>query len=894
MRDAFIGESSPRYLRVVIGSTVITPVNVSCDAAEDYQRWSLTIKNRAELTVGLYANEAVTVDISADGSTWYTIFTGYCSDDGLGRSRGLVTDDYVTLTLVDATKRKGTKRKPTSVLLSGMDISDTVNTGDSILHYLASKMGVTVEASAIAYTKDLVQLGSSTVWAELQSLAEAFHADMYFRYDGKLLFHTPFDTGYSAPTSEWLFQGDPANSVTGASSWIKGKVEEVYKPILCNKATGVYDDYEELSSRIIYKNTEEYDDATDTIEITLAAGAYWPGPASTDVASLEYKDPDNDEKYPFAKSVVTPTLGAYGSDSDIESTGGTLSLVSFNGSTSATSLVAGTSQIILHNSGEDECRIRKLTVRGVPYRQVSKNTVEFVDATITDEVDYVEDDVDGRFATSTEQIYDTLQMVVNEGKGRPRVFAISAPFMPWIQRRAVVQVQPPGEDAVSCRVNTYSHKNKARTLQGMVTSLVCTETSSFSPSGEVVVVTTPMPAPVPPVGASAKSVAISATRQTINTSSRGVIYGTDISLVATLQGLTGTPVWSVEVGTGTLVAGASDYEKTLDISTVTSDSITIGVTVGLYSALVGIVKVADGVPAPCNFGGVTAVPTETPDGDPLVAGDYFLWATTTGGGHTKGVIYEYSGTAWAESTNGDLVMTLFDSFADLANDVDSTVIGNAVIKKLVALDAIVKNLLAENLKAGAGDGTASSGFRFRAQTDSAGDGTDVPVFDVYKDDKQLFKVDISTGKIYFGEHFWYDPSDGKIHTKDDKILIGSDGKMNATDLVVDSIKSSRSGVTLTKTMSGTAGSTVEWFDASGIGMLEYYCIGADAGTVTMVLAVSWDGGTSWSTMDTVAQTGAGWSTVKHMAFCTGSAYLKFSTTWSGSNTKSGVFKWRTF
>ena len=36
-------------------------------------------------------------------------------------------------------------------------------------------------------------------------------------------------------------------------------------------------------------------------------------------------------------------------------------------------------------------------------------------------------------------------------------------------------------------------------------------------------------------------------------------------------------------------------------------------------------------------------------------------------------------------------MTLFDDFADLANDVESTV-GNAVIKKLVAIEAFVENL----------------------------------------------------------------------------------------------------------------------------------------------------------------------------------------------------------
>ena len=45
-----------------------------------------------------------------------------------------------------------------------------------------------------------------------------------------------------------------------------------------------------------------------------------------------------------------------------------------------------------------------------------------------------------------------------------------------------------------------------------------------------------------------------------------------------------------------------------------------------------------------------------------------------------------------KSTNGNLVMTLFDDFAELKNDYDSAVIGAAVIKKLVAIDAFIEEL----------------------------------------------------------------------------------------------------------------------------------------------------------------------------------------------------------
>jgi hypothetical protein len=123
---------------------------------------------------------------------------------------------------------------------------------------------------------------------------------------------------------------------------------------------------------------------------------------------------------------------------------------------------------------------------------------------------------------------------------------------------------------------------------------------------------------------------------------------------------------------------------------------------------------------------------------------------------------------WAQANGIDQV---FEKIAILEAFIDS----------LVANEAFIKNLVAQNMKAGPGTGLASSGFRFRAQTDSVGDGSDVAVFDIFKDDKQLFKVDVATGKIYFGEHFWYDPSDGVIHTLNDKTVIKADGTIEAVD-----------------------------------------------------------------------------------------------------------------
>jgi len=273
---------------------------------------------------------------------------------------------------------------------------------------------------------------------------------------------------------------------------------------------------------------------------------------------------------------------------------------------------------------------------------------------------------------------------------------------------------------------------------------------------------------------------------TISMSGRGVLQTASLKFTAVLSNILPASVnWAISNGTLADVAG-DDYSKTLDCSTVSLDSLTITITATIegvtYSASIGVQRVW-GTIVPENLGTVTALPTSV-SGQPIASGDYFLVGTTFTEGattYTKGEIWEYNGTAWILSTDKAKAMSLMADFADLEVDVASLVMANAVIKKLVAIDAMVKTLLAQNITAGPGDGTASSGFRFRAMSDEDLTGADNPVFDVMYDDQLLFKVDIATGKIYFGNSFWYDPADGKIHTPEDKTVIGSDGKLKAVD-----------------------------------------------------------------------------------------------------------------
>ena len=508
-RDIFINEeNTSRYLRVVIESNGVpyefTPTQISCSADGDYQKWNMKLKNRSYITVGYLANEPCVVQVSTNQEFWYTIFTGYVSDSGFYRHRGYISDDYLSVDLVDATQRKGTKRTLSSAVLANYKISDNESPA-SIIHFLATKMGVELEVPDIDYIKDIVAVGELTVWEELKKLQSTFGSDMYFNHLGKLRFIPQYDSEGNPQEREveWIFQGDPSQKLSKNGSWIKGSVEEVYLPVRCNRASCEFTDYEELSLRVIYKNTENYDEVTEECSIELEPGEYWPGPNAVDVARLEYIDPDSGEEYPYAITVEIPTIGI-SDDEDILYEGGSLEILSFNGSTADTKQNPDSSEIILHNAGEATCVIKRLQIRGVPFRATSKELVEYVDSSISDEVDYVDKAIDGKYAIDSNQVYNTLYDIVENQKNRVRRFSFATSFLPWIQRGAIVHVQMPGEEAVRCKIDSYAHQNRSRTLQGLSTSVVCTSKEVFTPTGNAPVVIIPskpaIPGPAGPQG----------------------------------------------------------------------------------------------------------------------------------------------------------------------------------------------------------------------------------------------------------------------------------------------------------------------------------------------------------------------------------------------------------
>ena len=155
--------------------------------------------------------------------------------------------------------------------------------------------------------------------------------------------------------------------------------------------------------------------------------------------------------------------------------------------------------------------------------------------------------------------------------------------------------------------------------------------------------------------------------------SRGALVTEEIKLTIVSANI---PIANVTISRSD--AGAltkiDDYHYTLDCSTVMTDTITVEAIATYlnksYSSVVSVTKYVDPSSTPHNFGGVTVVPNLLPDGGWLATGDYFLWAASNiSAGSTaapvvaypdlvKGEIYEFDGTEWVESTNGNLVMTI--------------------------------------------------------------------------------------------------------------------------------------------------------------------------------------------------------------------------------------------
>ena len=178
---------------------------------------------------------------------------------------------------------------------------------------------------------------------------------------------------------------------------------------------------------------------------------------------------------------------------------------------------------------------------------------------------------------------------------------------------------------------------------------------------------------------------------------------------------------------------------------------------------------------------------------------YFLSSDTTVDGgktyytpggdiYTEGIPYIYENNSWhnemaANQANSNRLLRCLGNVLNTGLAVPATAALWGWFENLVALNAIISNLFARNVTVGDGDGTAGSGFRFRAHAyDSSGNKLTNPIFDIMYGASTLFNVDIITGEIYFGTGFRYDPSYdgglGAIRSTEDGVVINANGDID--------------------------------------------------------------------------------------------------------------------
>jgi len=467
-------------IRVVLDDsvgTILTPISVSCDGNTGVQ-WKIKVKT-GDSSEGAAAGVGATVQWSCDGSTWLTLMTGHIDDNGAVRNQGYVFDDTLTFTIVDMTSYKGTKRKPSTTAYAGYYICNPADQDKSLVHILGRMMGVTAfdVGDLSAYAKDIVEVGENTVWQELQDIAECYDADLAFTADGKLYFHSPLESGWTGKTPDWTLVAsrEQEGKVARASSVI-GSISRTAPSATCNRAKSTFSTYERGTAGVIYRDTTNWNEATKTCHITIPGKTRYP---ESGYLSLKYKDPDSGEEYPYAVNIETPKIGGRGYP--IYAVGGKLKLISFDGSTADTQKVSGESQIVLYNESSDTCTIEGLEIYGIPYRKTAESTVEEVDSSVTDEVDYVTQEVEGKYATDATQLSAVLARLVARGKTIHRIISLETSFLPQVQVGEVMRLVTDDEDDI-WEVKGYKHTMKGAQMSTLRTSLDLVEVTDYTPA----------------------------------------------------------------------------------------------------------------------------------------------------------------------------------------------------------------------------------------------------------------------------------------------------------------------------------------------------------------------------------------------------------------------------
>lgn len=458
---------------------------------------SFVLRNRPKLfDAGDLAGVPVKISVKIGSSEYIQVFFGYVEPTGAAREKSPRPSDTIAISAVDPSQSRGMAHTAdVQTLYTGEYICKTADTGNSLVHLLAAKLGLTpatdldVQAgTALELTKDYVFVDKdASYWRELQDLALAHNCLLGFRYDGKLRLARWTKAEWNAPedADEYAFDSTNVRSFHAVGS-----------DILCNRAKVEYEQWQALDAGRIAKCLEGYNETTKRNAITIAAGEYWPG--GTDeyaVARLSYER--GGERFPIGVSITTPTIAknttGRKSTVEIQYTGsGTLELESFNGTagtdTSKTSQHADASEIILKNSGASPVTVFHLELNGTPIRVLSETTVQHKVASL-DDWEYVDKDLPGKYITSRAQAEATCQRWTSFGQAARQRFEAVCDFTPHLQPGAIVAFAPTADISMYAMVEAYEHSSggphgATRTTVTLVEIADFTETAGDSDATE--------------------------------------------------------------------------------------------------------------------------------------------------------------------------------------------------------------------------------------------------------------------------------------------------------------------------------------------------------------------------------------------------------------------------
>ena len=463
-------------IKLVIDENItIFPSKVSCNSSSYFETWSVSWKNIDGLTAGVFSLKPVKLFYSYDdGLSWINLFTGYASENGLIRSYSKITDDSVSLDLIDPANFKGTKKTPSNtIILENYKICDQNNPDISLLHFMANKIGITeFDCGPVDSKVQITSLSDKTFWEEIQQLAECYKVNLHFDRKGRLYFHSEIESDYQ---KQFKFEFNTEEYP------LFNKIDSKYSKASGNVYKTSFDNYEATEDNaIVFRSQENFDESTGFCSIEILPGETYP---KEGVLNLNYQDVLTGESYEFVDNLKNPSIGL-NSDYDIYFANGNIELISLNGefgsNPSLTQSLPDAAQIILKNTGTSTAIIKKFELNGKGFKKKSEIKVEQRLPNL-DEIDEKIIEIDGKYFSDYETAKSVLSLYLSEGKINSRIFNITTKFIPVIEKGDYAYINIDNEK-IPCVINSFSHSQAGSQIHTMRTNIELKELVEFTPS----------------------------------------------------------------------------------------------------------------------------------------------------------------------------------------------------------------------------------------------------------------------------------------------------------------------------------------------------------------------------------------------------------------------------